>query len=134
MPAPNQLVASRAVRLLTLVLGVACVLVILWMRSLPDSGLRSGLRYGAWALALGTVLCAIHATRAGYAAWMKFAAVMQQVVTTILFGLVYIVIVPLFSIVARILDPLFLRKGRRESYWIQRRKVELDREYFRRMG
>jgi hypothetical protein len=131
---PARLVASRLVRFLTLVFAVACVLLIVRMRSVPDSGLRSGLRFAAWALVLGTVLCAVHATRSGYAAWMKLAAAMQQVVTTILFGLVYVGVVPLFSIVARILDPLFLRKGRRESYWIPRRKIELDREYFRRMA
>lgn len=130
----NRLVASRGVRLLTLVLAVACVLLTGWLRSLPDSGLRSGLRFVAWILALGTVLSAVHATRSGYAAWMKLAAAMQQVVTTTLFGLVYLGVVPVFSIVARILDPLSLRKGTRlGSYWIPRRKVELDREYFRRM-
>lgn len=119
----TRFIGSRLVRFLTLVLAVACVLLFL-----------SGLRFAAWALALATLLCAVHATRSGYAKWMKLAAAMQQVVTTILFGLVYLGVVPLFSIVARILDPLFLRKSRRESYWIPRRKIELDREYFRRMA
>lgn len=131
---PNRFVASRSVRLLTPVLAVMCLMLTGWLWSLPDSGLRSGFRVVAWILALGTLLGAVHATRSGYAAWMKLAAAMQQVVTTTLFGLVYLGVVPVFSIVARILDPLRLRKGNRKgSYWIPRRKVELDREYFRRM-
>lgn len=107
-------------------------LAALW--SLAPGGPRGLLRIAIVVLGFLTALALIHATRRGFAAWMKGAAVLQRIVTTILFGACYILVVPLFALLARLKDPLGLRTRSEDTYWIPRKRSALDRESLRRMA
>jgi hypothetical protein len=64
---------------------------------------------------------------------MRFAQVLNKIMTTLLFGVVYLVLVPPFALVMHFLDPLRLRRAS-ASYWLERREQSVDLESLRRMG
>jgi hypothetical protein len=69
-----------------------------------------------------------------YAGWMAFAHRLQVIVTTVLFGAIYLVVVPLFALVAVTGDTLRLRRSsRRETFWVRRRPERHDDAFFDRM-
>ncbi len=69
-----------------------------------------------------------------YAWWMAFAHGLQIVVQTILFSLIYLVVVPVFALVAIIGDTMRLRRRpAARTFWVRRRPVVPDDKFFERM-
>jgi hypothetical protein len=69
-----------------------------------------------------TLLAGVHWSPPIYAGWMRFAKILNTVMVTLLFSAVYLVIVPIFFLIARALDPLRLRpRPGSETYWIKKR-------------
>lgn len=69
-----------------------------------------------------------------YDAWMAFAHRLQLIVTTVIFTTIYLLVVPLFAIVAIAGDTLRTRRSsRRATFWVRRREVERDDAFFDRM-
>lgn len=99
-------------------------------------GLKTFLTLLGVAFALLTVLGFIISFHGTYWRWMKFAAALQKVMVTILFGVCYLLIVPLFSILLRNADPLKLRTSpdRTGSLWRARKPDETDPDSYLRMG
>jgi hypothetical protein len=82
-----------------------------------------------------TFLALIHSHRTIYSGWMRFAEVLHTVVVTLLFGACYLLVVPLFFLIAWVSDPLRLRRSSNtDSFWIRRKTQAQDTGYFERMG
>jgi hypothetical protein len=77
----------------------------------------------------------IHSFRALYYRWLAFAGFLQRVVVTLLFGGCYLLVVPWFALVLRVID-LRRSRGRLEprSVWVPRPHTKYDERYFTRMG
>jgi hypothetical protein len=91
-------------------------------------------RFAGVVLGLLAAMAFVHAFRPVYAVWMRVAGVLNQVMTTLLFGLVYLVIVPPFSLVMRLVDPLRARRAKpAESLWIERPSEPVDADSLSRM-
>jgi hypothetical protein len=132
---PDRLVASTGVRIAGAVLAAACMLSVRSLRGLPPSAARSAVTALAWLTGLCAFLCAVHASRRGFELWTAFAARLHTTMTTAVFGACYLLLVPAFALIVRFLDPLRLRASSDlRSYWIPKRRVEIDREYLRRLG
>jgi hypothetical protein len=61
----------------------------------------------------------IKALKQIWAGWKRFALKLAMVQTYILVSLMYVLIVPFFSLI-RLADPLRLRPGTRTSFWMNR--------------
>lgn len=130
----EKLIGSLITRIATVTLVVLAILglMISWSGS---GGGSSWVRTLAIVCAVLALLGGIHCTRAGYDLWMRFAKVLSGVMTTIVFGLCYLLLVPLFVPIVWILDPLRLRRGAEsQSYWHHRPDTPVDVEMLRRMG
>lgn len=132
---PNRWIGSTAVRCGTAVLAaLSLTAALVYRRELVPGA--SGIVFAA-AVVCG-ILAAIgfvHCFRAVYTWWMKFADVLQTVVVSILFGACYLLIVPIFALIVRILDPLRLSKRRETgTLWIRRRPDAYDWNSFERLG
>ncbi len=75
---------------------------------------------------------AILSFHSSYDAWLPLAERIQKVVTTVLFGACYLLIVPLFSIFVRAGDPLRLRES--DSSWVTEQREASDAQSYQRMG
>ena len=65
--------------------------------------------------------------------WKAFAERLSEFFTAISFGIVYLLLVPAFTLVARVLDPLHLRKSAtHKTFWNKRPKRKIDSDFFRR--
>ena len=89
------------------------------------------------ALILGaiTFIGLVHSFRALYHRWLAFAERLQRVAVTVLFGATYLLVVPWFSLLGRIIA--WRRAGRQlgaTGHWVARRRAEYDEKYFTRMG
>ena len=92
------------------------------------------IRFAGLILGLLAAMAGIHSFRSAYAVWMRFAGVLNRVMTTLLFGLVYLIIVPPFSAVLRRLDPLRVRKGKAsQTLWVKRSSGSVDADSLNRM-
>lgn len=67
-----------------------------------------------------------------YDKWMAFSLVIQKIVVTTLFALIYLLIVPWFALVAGVL--FLVRPRSRNTRWTVRRQVVLDESFFQRLG
>jgi hypothetical protein len=123
--------------------GSRVVAIVLVLVAIATHGVRWGAtaespgwgRPVAWLILAMALLASILAFRSVYAGWMRFAKLLNVVVTTALFGLIYLLIVPPFAIVARWLDPLRLgRKRSPDTYWIERSEPSISPESLERMG
>lgn len=131
----DSLVGSNAVRWAT------GTLLTLWLLSVlaytrdvfPDrSDVTFGLLIGSGIL---TFMGFVHTTRAIYSQWLRFAAALHSVVITVLFGSIYLFIVPLFALAIWPFDVLRLRKhGRTDTFWIRKRSIGGDIAFFQRTG
>lgn len=69
-----------------------------------------------------------------YRAWMAFAHRLQLIVTTLIFTVIYLVVVPLFAVIAIAGDALRTRHvSRRATFWVRRREGAHDDAFFDRM-
>jgi len=87
--------------------------------------------------ALGLVLLGVsrgpHAlARAVYVGWMSVAVLLGIVMTTILLTAIFIVVLPLFSVVVRLGDPLRKKLTNDDTYWEDYRPYEPTMERMRR--
>jgi hypothetical protein len=77
----------------------------------------------------------IYCSRAAFAWWMRFSKVLNAVMTTVVFGLCYLVLVPFFVPLIWALDPLRLRRGSNPpSFWHERPGTPVTVDSLRRMG
>jgi hypothetical protein len=77
----------------------------------------------------------VYSFRGLYTRWLAFAEFLQGVVVTVLFGTCYLVVVPWFYLLARVIDMLRSRGHHQtKSFWVLRRQIEFDENYFSRMG
>ena len=109
---------------LTILGGLAVIGGLLWYWGGPE-GEQTGLpdmRIAAIVLwAVGAVVCAVSLAalslgRYVYVGWMTAAMAIGMVVTPVLFSVLFITILPIFSLI-RLKDPLRLRMGKGETYW-----------------
>ena len=131
----ENLVGSDAVRRATgALLALALVFAYVYARDIFPAS--SGLMF--WLLtATGilTFMAFVHTTRGIYAGWLRFAKVLHTGVITVLFGSIYLLIVPVFALVIWPFDVLKARKHTRsQSYWIPKRTVHPDVTFFQRLG
>ena len=71
-----------------------------------------------------------------FQAWTRFAEALGGVMTGILFGACYLILLAPFAALLRWLDPLRIRRKAlsSESHWIERRKLILTQDMLERMG
>ncbi len=132
---PEKIIASVGVRRATLALALLCVVVITSQQSDFFSGARGGLQILAISSGVLALIGAIYSFRVTYDAWMRSAKILNTVVITLLFGMTYIVVVPLFAAVLLVMDPLRLRRrSKDETFWVPRRSGELDLTSLQRLG
>lgn len=68
-------------------------------------------------------------------AWMRLAAGMHVVASATLFGVVYLVVVPVFALISRLFDTAGWRPhGTPPSTWRVRRPTRHDESFFQRLG
>jgi hypothetical protein len=124
----NRYVGSFLVRVCTVALGVASVGLMV----LDDMGVPYAF-YGAVAGGVLTFVGLIHSFDALFRHWIRFAEVLQAVAVTTIFGVCYMLVVPLFGAIIWFRDPLRLRRRRQGSSWVTRR-AEIDPLSLERMG
>jgi hypothetical protein len=130
----ERLIGSPIVRAATVALAALALVGGLITRFAPADGHR-WLLTATIACSVLALIGAIHCSQALYAAWMRLAKVMNQIVTTLLFGVVYLLVVPPFALVMRLLDPLRLRRNPDSvSLWRERQQQTASLETLRRMG
>jgi hypothetical protein len=87
------------------------------------------------AVGILTFMGFVHASSAIYSMWIRFASALHVVVITVLFGAVYLAIVPLFALMVWPFDVLGLRgSARAKTFWISKRRVGSDLNSFQRIG
>ena len=110
---------------LTILVGLGIVGGLLWWRLGPPDGGAVGLTGGRiaaivlWIVGVLVCLASLAAPRVGryvYVGWMTAAMAIGLVVTPVLFTVLFIVVLPVFSLI-RLGDPLRLRKSNRQTYW-----------------
>ncbi len=127
----DRLVGSKIVRGVTAVAALAAAsgFALAW------SGRARGALTGAVICAVVTFLGGIYCARRGFALWMRFAKIVNRVMTTLVFGLCYLVLVPMFVPFVWIVDPLRLRRGSNcDSFWHERHRPPVNIDMLRRMG
>jgi hypothetical protein len=134
--AENRLLSSPGVRVATVLLGALCAatLVLHWSEpSLQSSGVFAGFAIGSGLLAL---LGLIYSFEGLYRNWMRFAVGLQKVAALLLFGICYLLVVPVFFVIVRLTDPL--KQGRRQrnakTLWVEVRRGDRTSDSFQRMG
>lgn len=130
----DRIVGSAGIRLATIL--TASLAVAMWL--IVGLGLTqraSGVGVGALILTLLSVMGGVHTSATIYARWMRFAGILNQVMTTLLFGVVYFVVVPPFALVMWLVDPLALKsKSTVHSTWRERHRQSVDFRSLQRMG
>lgn len=115
--------------------------VSLWWKGQSDSLVSwSGGAVGVTALclwALGVLLWAVSMltrspARVVYVAWMSAAMTLGMVMSTVLLTVLFIALLPVFSVIVRIGDPLRRRPSSKETYWEDYRPHEATMERMRR--
>ncbi len=130
----DRVIGSRGIRATTaglLAAALAAWGLLLW----AAEPARNWLTAAAIAGSILAALSLIHSFRTLYAAWMRLAHNLNKVMTTVLFGAVYFLIVPPFALVTYWRDPLGLqRSGAGGSFWKQRDDRPATLETLQRMG
>lgn len=132
---PNRLVGSLGVRLTTFVFSLLCVTVVM----LHGGDRFPTLSKGLMILAVGSGVLAfiglIYSFKVIYALWMRFAAILHAVIVTLLFAICYLVVVPVFFLIAWPFDPLRLRnRSEPDTFWVRKRSTPCDLSSLERMG
>ena len=84
-------------------------------------------------LGICAFIAVIPSFRTLYYRWLAFAEFLQGIVVTVLFGACYLLIVPLFAVIAHALDSSRVRT-KSKSFWRPRHPAAGDESYFSRMG
>jgi hypothetical protein len=69
-----------------------------------------------------------------YDGWLAFADRLQRVMTTLIFGIIYLAIVPIFALVMRTRRLWVRSDTQHHSNWISRRRQTADARFFERSG
>ena len=73
--------------------------------------------------------------RSLYDGWMRFGKVMNKVMTTILFSVVYFFIVSLFALWKSMTKGFSGEQNeKKESFWISKAEEKINLDFFQRMG
>jgi hypothetical protein len=80
-----------------------------------------------------TWVALVHCHRSLFKKWMQFAHVLHDVAITTIFGVCYLVIVPLFRLALWFRDPLALRRAAQQTSWVTR-TANVDAGSMERMG
>lgn len=121
---------------LTVLIGLAIIGSLLWWRVGQPAEGPAGLTGGRvaaialWIVGLLVGLASLAAPRLGryvYVGWMTAATAIGLVVTPVLFTILFIAVLPVFSLI-RLGDPLRLRKSNRRTYWESSRPHEATLE------
>lgn len=123
----TRYVGSWPVRAATALLALTSV--GLWM---ADTG-GSSVFYGAVGSTVLTMVGVIHSSASVFKRWMRFAEGLQTVVVTTIFGVCYLVVVPVFSVIVWFRDPLRLKRRSQQTAWVTRRD-DSDPLSLERMG
>lgn len=121
--------------------ALAIVAILLAMESFaiawqPSTGSWGPFRWSlATALILIALLAVVHSFRTVFDLWMRVARMMHLVATSLLFGIVYLLIIPFFAVWTWWSDPLQLRrKGDAQTFWRPRRQTPTDWDSLQRMA
>ena len=77
----------------------------------------------------------MHTSRTVYRRWLKIAEAMNKTVVTVLFGVFYLVVVPVFALLIWPFDLLRLRsRPKATTYWIDRKNTKGDAASLQRLG
>ena len=115
--------------------------VSLWWKGQSDSPVSwsgGGAQVTAVCLwALGVLLWALSMltrspARVVYVAWMSAAMTIGRVMSTVLLTVLFIALLPIFSLVVRIGDPLRRRSSSKDTYWEDYKPHEATMERMRR--
>lgn len=130
----NALIGSWRIRLATVVLAAsfAAAMALRESATVPRTGGTAFLILTV-VLGIAAFVAFMHCFRTLHNAWLAFAGALQNVMVTLLFGAVYLLIVPWFYLVSRLFDRGRARRGQPGSHWIPR-STEIDSKYFTRMG
>ncbi len=129
----GRFVGTLGVRLATATLAAICAAgaFTLGRPDLPGRGVLLAVTFVAGFLAL---VGFIHCFRAIYDRWLVFTRVLHTVVTTVLFGACYLLVVPLFWLITLPFDLLRVRRRpAAESFWVEK-PGKADPSSFQRMG
>ncbi len=80
------------------------------------------------------VVAFVHTGQSVYARWMRVAERIQSTVVTVLFSVVYLVVVPPLWVFAWTRDSLGLRNSQASTYWIPRSDEKRTLKFFQRLG
>ena len=131
----TRVIGAPVVRVVTLTLLLTCLALTLIVRGGSYPGAGRVLFIVALVSGIGGLLGLIHSFQKAYDLWMKFADALQIVVVTVLFGMCYLFIVPIFFIIIKAFDPLRLRfRSKEDTYWIRRRRDEFNLDVFERLA
>ncbi len=89
----------------------------------------------AWSLGLGMALAGLGPNFVGrpvYIVWMTFGVTMGMVMSTIALTLMFFVLLPVFSLVVRVGDPIRKKLSDGETYWEDYRPHEATLERMQR--
>ena len=131
----DKLIGSTGVRITAMVFSVLCVMGVVLSRYRFFGETRSSALTLAIISGILAVVAAIYCFRPVFSLWMRLAKVLNVLVTTLLFGACYIMVVPFFFLVIRLLDPLCMRKQPEpKTFWLERRSTGIDITSMQRMG
>jgi hypothetical protein len=133
MTNPALLVGSFGVRLTALFLFVVTIVAVTAYVNgmVPRTG---AMQTVVIVSALVTFMAFVHTTTAIYVRWLRFAEGLHTVVISVLFGGIYLLIVPIFALLVWPFDVLRLRKRSADTFWIEKRRAGADLRHFERMG
>ena len=131
----DQLIGSTGIRAATLAVLLLAVTVVVFREQTTLSGTRDVLFFLAIGGGVLTFIGLIHSFRSLYSRWLILAEHVQKLVVTLLFGSCYLLIVPWFFLIGRVISLLRLRsRSEPESFWISRRRADCDARSLARMG
>ena len=130
--------APRFVGSQTIRWGTVCSLLLglaVWMTPAGAIAISSRMQ---WIIVLAccglAFLGTIHGSRQLFELWSRWTKRMQEVLTVVFFGAIYLVVVPPFAALAKLLDPLGMYSTKRSSNWIVRSNDQSSSDSLDRLG
>lgn len=123
-------VGSRLARIAALFIGGFFGLALFLNRFILENHLPLRLFFF---LGLFSLFGIILSSRKLFKAWTEFGNLIQKVVTSLLFGAVYLIIIPIFRIPSWI-GQIVQREKTENTFWIKRSVQKIDRDFFKRLG
>lgn len=76
------------------------------------------------------VLAFVHSSVPLYRGWMAGALILNRVMTTAIFGALYLTVIPLFALPRKLMK----RTSKSTNFWAPRRDTVYDQAWFERLG